>query len=126
VSYFLFQKRPDGESKWDDEEGRQYNFSQGLPRATRVSKNDQLLFYRPLKSGTAEDGSLYATARVAFLEVNGRDVIAGLGDFVRFLRPVPMASVGDPRDNAQLSLQPVTREWFEAVLAAAGATEGAG
>lgn len=125
MSYFLFQKRPDGDSKWEDEEGRVYNFSKGLPRATRVSKNDRLLFYRPVKAGTPEDGCIYATASVGLLEIDGKSVFARLRDYVAFGTLVPLTDVGDPRDNTQHSLQPVDRDWFQLVLRKAGLHEGA-
>jgi hypothetical protein len=125
VSYFLFQKKPDGASKWDDEDGRIYNFSKALPRATRVSKHDHLLFYRPAKAGTPEDGCVYAAAVVGLLEIDGKNVLARLQDYLVFGNVVPLTEVGDPRDNPQLSLQPVDRDWFEKVLRRAGLAEGA-
>ena len=89
MSNFLLQKRPDGESKWADEEGRSCHFAQRLPNAKILRKNDRVLFDRPLKCGTSEDGCIYDQAIVARL-IAGDDghVDAHLTDFVGFLRPV--------------------------------------
>jgi hypothetical protein len=125
-SYFLLQKRPDGQTQWDDEEGRTYNFAERLPNAKNLVKNSVVLFYRPLRSGTPEDGCVFARARVSAVEVvQGRTVDAYLTDYVGFQRPVPLQEVGDPRANPQHSFQPVDESWYLQVLRRAGAEEGA-
>jgi hypothetical protein len=119
--YFLLQKKPDGSSLWDDSEGRTYNFAMKLPNARSLSKNSLVLFYRPRKSGTPEDGCIYALARIGTVEIGSRGAVdAELRDFVWFQNPVPLAAVGDPRANPQHSFQPVDREFYKAVLELAG------
>ncbi len=124
MSYFLLQKRPDGHSEWEDEEGTSYHFARKLPNAKNLCKNDIVLFYRPQKSGTPEDGCIYARATVATVEIGDKGrVDAGLTEYVDF-NPVPLSAVGDPRANAQHSSQPVTRDFYLSTLRAAGAAEG--
>ncbi|MGD9934243.1 MAG: hypothetical protein AB7T37_11065 [Dehalococcoidia bacterium] len=121
MAYFLLQKKPDGASSWDDSEGRTYSFAMRLPNAKALSKNDRVLFYRPTKSGTPEDGCIYAVARVGTVVVGNRGAVdADLIEFVWFQKPIPLTAVGDPRANPQHSFQPVPRSFFEAVLSAAG------
>ena len=125
MAYFLLQKRPDGQSAWDDNDGKSYNFAQRLPNAKSRCKNDTVLFYRPVNSGTIEDGCVFATAVVASVTVGDRGFVdASLRDYVVFGRPVPLVKVGDPRRNAQHSFQPVTRQFVLDVLEASGGNEG--
>lgn len=125
MAYFLLQKRPDGQSEWDDEEGASYHFARKLPNAKNLCKNDIVLFYRPVKSGTPEDGCIYARATVATVEIGDRGrVDAGLTDYVVF-NAVPLNVVGDPRANPQHSFQPVSKDFYLRTLEAAGAAEGA-
>lgn len=126
VRYFLLQKRPDGHSEWSDVEGKSYNFAQRLPRARSLCKNDVVLFYRPIHSGTPEDGCIYTQAKVARVELGDRGIVdAVLQDFTVYAYPVPLGRVGDPRTNAQHSFQPVSREFYLDVVRLAGAEEGA-
>ena len=126
MAYFLLQKRPDGQSAWDDDEGKSYSFAQRLPNAKNLCKNDTVLFYRPVNSGTVEDGCVFATAVVASVTVgDGGLVDASLREYLVFGRPVPLVSVGDPRRNAQHSFQSVSRQFFRDVLDASGGNEGA-
>ena len=123
---FLLQKRPDGQSEWADVEGVSYNFAQRLPNAKDLCKNDVVLFYRPVKSGTPEDGCIYAQAKVARVELGDRGLVdARLADFTRFIHPVPLDKVGDPRANAQHSFQRVAEGFYREVLARVGSDEGA-
>lgn len=124
MAYYLLQKRPDGQTAWEDEEGENYHFARRLPNARNLCKNDIVLFYRPTKSGTPEDGCLFARATVAQVELGERGrVDAQLIDYVTF-RPVSLAALGDPRTNAQHSFQPVNRSFYQRALELAGATEG--
>lgn len=117
LAYYLLQKRPDGQSTWNDIEGQSYSFAQRLPNAKSLCKNDLVLFYRPVKSGTPEDGCVYATAIVKSVVIGGRGFVdAELMNYTPFADPVPLASVGDPRANPQHSFQPVHDEWVHAVL----------
>lgn len=121
LAYYLLQKRPDGQSEWDDVEGSNYSFAQRLPNAKSLCKNDVVLFYRPVKSGTPEDGCIYATAVVAAVVIGGRGFVdAELRDFEVLAAPVPLNKVGDPRANAQHSFQPVPRAFYEAVVVGQG------
>jgi hypothetical protein len=122
MAYFLLQKRPDGQSSWDDEEGRRYNFSSRLPHAKNLCKGDTVLFYRPLNSGTSVDGCIYALSEVLSVEISsGSDVNAELTGYKVLEPPVPIDKVGDPRRNAQHSFQPVYRQYYESVIALAAA-----
>lgn len=124
MSYFLLQKRPAGDSEWEDEEGLSYHFARSLPNASSLCKNDVVAFYRPTGSGTTEDGCVYARARVADVELGERGrVDAALDEYVEF-EPVPLTVVGDPRANKQHSFQPIARSFYKAVLEAAGVDEG--
>lgn len=126
MAYFLLQKRPDGQSAWEDDEGISYNFAQRLPNAKHLCKNDTVLFYRPVNSGTPEDGCIFATAVIASVTVGDRGLVdASLRDYVVLGRPVPLARVGDPRRNAQHSFQSVPRQFFLDVLNASGGSESA-
>lgn len=76
-----------------------------------------MLFYRPKKSGTPEDGRIYGVATVASVEVGNRGaVVATLNGFEWFKSPVELGSVGDPRANPQHSFQPVDGEFMSRVL----------
>jgi hypothetical protein len=120
--YFLFQKLPDGKSEWQDVEGDQYHFAQRLPNAKSVCKNDIVLFYRPSRSDTSDAGCVYAMAKVAAVEIAGRDaVIAELSGYTTFSNPPPLTVLGDPRRNVQHSLQPVKKEWFDRLIQIIGA-----
>lgn len=121
MAYFVLQKRPDDQTGWNDVEGVSYRFSRSLPNARAVSRRDSVLFYRPRGSGTEEDGCIYATAVVGPVVID-RDgsVEARIENFQMLRRPVPLSEVGDPRANAQHSLQPVSREFFVATLALSG------
>ncbi len=126
MAFFMLQKRPDGQSSWDDSEGTTYKFSQRLPNATKLCKNDVVLFYRPTKSGTPEDGCIFATAKVCSVVLGDKGIVdAELADYIVLQRPVSIGEVGDPRRNAQHSFQPVSRAFFHQVLQAAGGNEGA-
>ena len=77
-----------------------------------------------MKSGTPEDGCIYARATVATVEIGDRGrVDAGLTDYVVF-KPVPLSVLGDPRANAQHSFQPVSSDFYLRTLREAGAAEG--
>jgi hypothetical protein len=125
VSYFLLQKRPDAQTDWNDQEGDRYNFALRLPNAKSLCKNDVVLFYRPLRSGTPEDGCVFAQATVGRVELGDHGLVdAQLSDYLVFLNPVPLEDVGDPRANPQHSFQPVKRDFYSAVLRRAGGQEG--
>ncbi len=125
MAFFMLQKRPDGQSSWDDSEGTTYNFNQRLPNARKLCKNDIVLFYRPTKSGTPEDGCIFATAKVWSVVLGDKGVVdAELTAYVAFQRPVSLGKVGDPRRNAQHSFQQVSRAFFDQVFQASGGNEG--
>jgi len=125
MAYYLLQKRPDGQTAWEDQEGASYNFARRLPNARNLCRNDVVLFYRPTGSGTPEDGCVFARATVAQVELGDRGrVDAQLVDYVAF-RPVALAKLGDPRANRQHSFQPIARSFYERALKEAGADEGA-
>lgn len=121
MAYFMLQKRPDDQTDWNDIEGSAYRFARSLPNAKAVSKRDIVLFYRPLGCGTDEDGCIYARGTVGPVTIE-RDgsVEASIANFHRFENPVALSAVGDPRANAQHSLQPLSSEFFEAVMREAG------
>lgn len=126
MAYFLLQERPDGQWAWEDNEGRSYNFPQRLPNAKNLCKNDTVLFYRPVKSGTDEDGCVFATAVVASVTVGDHGLVdASPREYVVFGRPLRLGDVSDPRRNPQHSFQPLPRTFFLGVLGASGSNEGA-
>ena len=117
MSCFLLQKKPDGQSSWDDREGSVYSFAQRLPNAAALCRNDIVIFYRPKKSGTPEDVCIYTIATVSNVVVGDRRAVeATLRDFEWFPAPVPLDQVGDPRANSQHSFQPVDRSFLARVL----------
>ena len=102
----------------------QYSFARRLPGAKNLCKNDIVIFYRPLSSGTPDAGCLYGAARVerVILHADGQ-VDASLIGFRAFENPLLLKAFGDPRANPQHSFQRVARTYAVGVFESAGMRE---